>query len=324
MYYYRHHIGDFNHATRHLTRTERSIYRDLIDIYYDTEKPLPSDLERLARVALVAKKEMLALENVLKEFFELTDEGYVNRRCESEIDGYYEQLPKEEEKKKNQRERQQRAREKRRQLFEQARELAIETKWNMTTEELQKIVVSHSNTTTKSQTSHKPVTRDELVTSHTCHAPVTAIHEPRTNNQNQEPELYTPLPPKKISTETESQAQPRDFFTEFHEVWHEVLPGMESGSIFAVESAVANLLVRNSGVAVKQAIRNYAEVLNSDAHFYTHKHTLADFLKSHVFKFFDSMTPLTNFLKDGAKKPEPVNSSLSDEDFARIANGGAL
>ena len=29
MNFYQHHIGDFNNATRHLTRLERSIYRDL-------------------------------------------------------------------------------------------------------------------------------------------------------------------------------------------------------------------------------------------------------------------------------------------------------
>ena len=30
MNYYPHHIGDFDYATRHLTRVERSIYRVLI------------------------------------------------------------------------------------------------------------------------------------------------------------------------------------------------------------------------------------------------------------------------------------------------------
>ena len=39
MNYYQHHIGDFNNATRHLSLVERAIYRDLLDMYYDTEQP---------------------------------------------------------------------------------------------------------------------------------------------------------------------------------------------------------------------------------------------------------------------------------------------
>ena len=43
MKHYPHHIRDFNQATRHLTRIERSVYRDLMDLYYDTELPLMLD-----------------------------------------------------------------------------------------------------------------------------------------------------------------------------------------------------------------------------------------------------------------------------------------
>lgn len=49
MNFYPHHIGDFNNATRHLTRVERSVYRDAIEIYYDTETALTSDLGRLGK-----------------------------------------------------------------------------------------------------------------------------------------------------------------------------------------------------------------------------------------------------------------------------------
>ncbi|MGE8450704.1 MAG: DUF1376 domain-containing protein, partial [Pseudomonadales bacterium] len=37
MNHYPHHIGDFNTATRHLSRLERAIYRDMRDMYCDTE-----------------------------------------------------------------------------------------------------------------------------------------------------------------------------------------------------------------------------------------------------------------------------------------------
>ncbi|WP_017817091.1 YdaU family protein [Acinetobacter baumannii] len=50
MNYYQHHIGDFNNATRHLSLIERAIYRDLLDMYYDTEKAIDaSSIDRLAR-----------------------------------------------------------------------------------------------------------------------------------------------------------------------------------------------------------------------------------------------------------------------------------
>lgn len=87
--FYQHHIGDFNNATRHLSRVERSVYRDLLEIYYDTEKPLIVDVGKLARRALcVAQDERDALELVLAEFFEMADDGYHNARADRELEAY--------------------------------------------------------------------------------------------------------------------------------------------------------------------------------------------------------------------------------------------
>lgn len=88
MNFYSHHIGDFNNATRHLSRLERSIYRDLLELYYDTEKPLTTDFDKLARRCLVADDERGAMRDVLNEFFELTDDGYRNKRADREIAAY--------------------------------------------------------------------------------------------------------------------------------------------------------------------------------------------------------------------------------------------
>jgi uncharacterized protein YdaU (DUF1376 family) len=89
MNYYAFHIGDFNNATRHLTRIERAVYRDLLDLYYDTESPLPGSLDCLARRILVrSKHERAALELVLSEFFTLADGGYRNKRADEEIAKY--------------------------------------------------------------------------------------------------------------------------------------------------------------------------------------------------------------------------------------------
>ena len=88
MNFYSHHIGDFNNATRHLSRLERSIYRDLLELYYDSEKPLTSDFDKLARRCLVADDERSALRDVLTEFFQRTDDGYHNDRADREIAAY--------------------------------------------------------------------------------------------------------------------------------------------------------------------------------------------------------------------------------------------
>lgn len=90
MNYYQHHIGDFNSATRHLTRVERSLYRDLIELYYDTEQPLPADdFDRLARrVLAVTDEEKAALRFVLEEFFTLDGTVYRQKRCDIEMEKY--------------------------------------------------------------------------------------------------------------------------------------------------------------------------------------------------------------------------------------------
>lgn len=87
MNHYPHHIGDFNNATRHSTRVERSLYRDIMDWYYDSEKPIPAgDFEYIARRLLAtSEEEKQALRVVLGEFFTLDDGFYRNARCDKEI-----------------------------------------------------------------------------------------------------------------------------------------------------------------------------------------------------------------------------------------------
>jgi uncharacterized protein YdaU (DUF1376 family) len=89
MKHYPHHIGDFDKATRHLSRLERSIYRDLIDLYYDTEKPLSLNKEALCRRIIArSDEESTAVEQVLTEFFTETPAGWYHERCEEELDAY--------------------------------------------------------------------------------------------------------------------------------------------------------------------------------------------------------------------------------------------
>ncbi len=89
MNYYQHHIGDFDRATRHLSRLERSIYSDLIDVYYDTESPLTLDKSALCRKIIArSNDEATAVEQVLNEFFTETANGWYHYRCEEEIEAY--------------------------------------------------------------------------------------------------------------------------------------------------------------------------------------------------------------------------------------------
>lgn len=90
MHAYLFNIKTFDQATRHLTRVERSLYRDLIDLYYDTERPLTAvDFDYLARRVLArTDEEKAALQCVLDEFFERTGDVYSHDYIDNEIERY--------------------------------------------------------------------------------------------------------------------------------------------------------------------------------------------------------------------------------------------
>lgn len=90
MRHYQHHIGDFDKATRHLTRVERSIYRDMIELYYDKEGQLPLDVAVICRKVIArTNEEATAVQQVLNEFFNETPTGWYHQRCEEEIEVYH-------------------------------------------------------------------------------------------------------------------------------------------------------------------------------------------------------------------------------------------
>ena len=86
MNYYEHHIGDYAEATAHLTFIEDATYSRLIRKYYATEKPLPADMKIVQRLINArSKEEKNAVVSVLNEFFNLSDDGWRQERCDHEI-----------------------------------------------------------------------------------------------------------------------------------------------------------------------------------------------------------------------------------------------
>ena len=91
MFYYNFNIGDYLKHTAHLTSEEDLAYRRLLDVYYDTETPIPNDIPRVSRRLRVASE---TVKLVLEEFFHATEEGYRNKRADREIAAYHAFLQK--------------------------------------------------------------------------------------------------------------------------------------------------------------------------------------------------------------------------------------
>lgn len=84
MHYYKFNIGDFDKTTRHLSIIERGLFRDILDLYIKDEKPVTDNLKKLERLLCVkSKAEKEALQNILDDFFVLTDDGYYSDYCQS-------------------------------------------------------------------------------------------------------------------------------------------------------------------------------------------------------------------------------------------------
>lgn len=90
MHYYPFHIGDFRSGTVNMSRQARWIYRDMMDIYYDTEQPLPLDLDQLFdMLGAESGDEKSIVERHLKFKFEKSDDGYRHEICDKTIAEYH-------------------------------------------------------------------------------------------------------------------------------------------------------------------------------------------------------------------------------------------
>lgn len=86
MFYFSFHITDYRAATAHLSNEEDLAYRRLIEMYYDTEQPIPVDTQWVSKRLRVGSE---VIDTVLADMFELTEEGWRHARCDKEIAHYH-------------------------------------------------------------------------------------------------------------------------------------------------------------------------------------------------------------------------------------------
>lgn len=84
--WYAHYPGDYGRDTAHLSLIQHGAYRLLLDHYYSTAAPLPSDVTALHRICRAFDQtERDAVDFILSEFFELRADGYHNSRADMEL-----------------------------------------------------------------------------------------------------------------------------------------------------------------------------------------------------------------------------------------------
>ena len=187
MNYYPFHIGDYLSATRHLTWTEDAAYRRLLDTYYTTEKPLPSELRAVCRLVLATTDEQReAVQVVLSEFFELTSAGWINVRADAEIDSMRVKQSAQEDKERHETERMRRYRERRAQMFAALRAVEVVPAWDVPMKELQRLFEQHCNTpaTPANPPETQPATDLQREQSVSGEEPATAISTNTNTNTN--------------------------------------------------------------------------------------------------------------------------------------------
>lgn len=85
VHHYPHHIGDYRRDTGHLTNDEDLAYRRMLELYYDTEAPLPNDVEWIARRV---QSDPAIVTRVLRDFFVQDGAVWRQSRCDEEIAAY--------------------------------------------------------------------------------------------------------------------------------------------------------------------------------------------------------------------------------------------
>jgi uncharacterized protein YdaU (DUF1376 family) len=95
MHYYPHNIADYRKDTRFLTKLQHWAYRELLDEYYLSEEPITKNEKDLFwRMGATTDEEQDAIKTVLLGFFEETENGFIHKRCDVEIQIFKEHAAK--------------------------------------------------------------------------------------------------------------------------------------------------------------------------------------------------------------------------------------
>ena len=93
MHYYQFNISDYQSHTKHLTPIEDICFRRLLDWQYMHEKPISTDINSVCRLLMLLDYST-DVEQVLNEFFTLTDAGWINSRAIEEIERFHDKSNK--------------------------------------------------------------------------------------------------------------------------------------------------------------------------------------------------------------------------------------
>jgi uncharacterized protein YdaU (DUF1376 family) len=86
VHHYPHHIGDYRSSTSHLSDAQDLAYRRLLEMYYDTERPISLDTQWVATRLRLGSDVLIS---VLNDQFQEREDGWHKDRCDREIAKYH-------------------------------------------------------------------------------------------------------------------------------------------------------------------------------------------------------------------------------------------
>lgn len=87
MHYYTFNIGDYHSHTAHLDPIEDLAYRRMLDWVYLHESPLPDNIKQIAKLIRLPD-EYDRIASVLREYFDLSEYGYTQKKAMQEIERF--------------------------------------------------------------------------------------------------------------------------------------------------------------------------------------------------------------------------------------------
>jgi uncharacterized protein YdaU (DUF1376 family) len=174
--YYERHIGDYIKDTAHLSLLEHGVYARLLDVYYLREEGIPKD-QACRLISATGKAEKAAVDSVLREFFELDGDLWIQKRCDEVIAEYKASEPERETRRANEAGRVRRHRDERSRIFGCLHSVGEYPAWNLGMAELRALHKSRCNGTCNVTGAETETLRTPEVTA--SHSPLPTPHIPK-------------------------------------------------------------------------------------------------------------------------------------------------